>query len=55
MTNDGNQVNENQIGNSIKSKIHRGIEYKGFKKTDRYFIKDYHTLIRLFKNVIFEK
>ena len=40
LTNDGNQVNENQIRNSIKRKIHGYIEYKGSKKTGGYFIKD---------------
>lgn len=39
LTNDGNQVNENQIRNSIKRKIHGYIEYKGSKKTGEYFIK----------------
>ena len=34
LTNDGNQVNENQIRNSIKRKIHGYIEYKGSKKQD---------------------
>ena len=40
LTNDGNQVNENQIRNSIKRKIYGYIEYKGSKKTGGYFIKD---------------
>ena len=40
LTHDGNQVNENQIRNSIKRKIHGYIKYKGSKKTGGYFIKD---------------
>lgn len=40
LTHDGNQVNENQIRNSIKRKIHGYIEYKESKKTGGYFIKD---------------
>lgn len=40
LTNDNIQVNENQIRNSIKRKIHGYIEYKGSKKTGGYFIKD---------------
>lgn len=40
LTNDSDQVNENQVGNSIKRKIHEYIEYKGSKKTGGYFIKE---------------
>lgn len=40
LINDGNLVNENQIRNSKKRKIHGYIEYKGSKKTGEYFIKD---------------
>lgn len=39
LTNDNIRVNENQIRNSIKRKIHGYIEYKGSKKTGGYFIK----------------
>ena len=36
---DGNNINENQIRNSIKREICGFIEYKGLNKTGRYFIK----------------
>ena len=39
LTNDNIRVNENQIRNSIKRKIHGYIEYRGSKKTGGYFIK----------------
>lgn len=40
MINDGDQINENQIRNSIKRKLRGYIEHKGSNKTGGYFIKD---------------
>ena len=52
MTNNDVQVNENQIRNSIKRKIHVYIGYKELKKTGGYFIKDSYAVISSFYNVM---
>ena len=41
LTNDGNLVNENQIRNLMKRKIHGYIENKGSKKTVGFLYKWY--------------